>query len=173
MALDNNVTFFFVLKQNVIPCSFIIQCMKMLRDDYKFVLAFENSLCSDYVTDKLYTALENGVVPVVYGEADYRVYAPAHSYINARDFGSPRELAEYLWLLHQNDHLYQKYYSWNQDYIVDRFPTDGWCDLCSMLHKTHEAQAYSDIQRWWVDEVTCLSTYQFNVTTTNVDNNTL
>jgi hypothetical protein len=80
------------------------QCMKVLREDYKFVLAFENSLCTDYVSEKLYTALENGVVPVVYGEADYRAYAPSYSYVNARDFGSPKELAEYLWLLHQNDH---------------------------------------------------------------------
>jgi alpha-1,3-fucosyltransferase len=49
----------------------------MLREDYKFGLAFENSLCTDYVSDKLYTALENGVLPVVYGEADYRAYAPS------------------------------------------------------------------------------------------------
>ncbi|XP_045032281.1 4-galactosyl-N-acetylglucosaminide 3-alpha-L-fucosyltransferase 9 [Daphnia magna] len=143
------------------------QCMKMLREDYKFVLAFENSLCTDYVSDKLYTALENGVVPVVYGEADYRAYAPSNSYVNARDFGSPRELAEYLWLLHQNDHLYQNYFAWNQDYIVDRFPTDGWCNLCQMLHKPMESQAYSDVQRWWAEEVTCMSNYQFSLNVSN------
>lgn len=142
---------------------FSLQCMKMLREDYKFVLAFENSLCTDYVTDKLYSALQNGVVPVVYGEADYRAYAPSNSYINARDFGSPLELANYLWLLHQNDHLYQNYFTWNQDYMVDRFPTDGWCNLCQMLNQPAEAQAYSDIQRWWAEEVTCTSKYQFNV----------
>jgi hypothetical protein len=58
---------------------FVSQCIiKMLREDYKFGLAFENSLCTDYVSDKLYcTALENGVLPVVYGEADYRAYAPS------------------------------------------------------------------------------------------------
>ncbi|EFX71434.1 hypothetical protein DAPPUDRAFT_60056 [Daphnia pulex] len=132
-----------------------------------FVLAFENSLCTDYVSEKLYTALENGVVPVVYGEADYRAYAPSYSYVNARDFGSPKELAEYLWLLHQNDHLYQNYFSWNQDYMVDRFPTDGWCNLCQMLHRPIESQAYSDVQRWWAEEVTCTSNYHFNLTVSN------
>ena len=82
----------------------------MLREEYKFTLAFENSLCTDYVTDKLYTALESGVVPVVYGEADYRAYAPANSYINARDFESPRQLAEYrarLQSLQANVHTLQ------------------------------------------------------------------
>lgn len=136
--------------------------MKMLREEYKFVLAFENSLCTDYVTDKLYTALLYGVVPVVYGEADYRAYAPSGSYINARDFSSPKELAEYLWLLHTHDHLYQSYYAWNEDYVVDRFPNDGWCSLCEMLHKPVEAQAYSDIYKWWTEEVTCTSSYRFN-----------
>jgi hypothetical protein len=66
-------------------------------------------------------ALENGVVPVVYDEADYWANAPSYSYVNARDFGSPTELAEYLWFLHQHDHLYQNYFSWNQDYIYKKF----------------------------------------------------
>lgn len=137
----------------------------MLREEYKFTLAFENSLCTDYVTDKLYTALESGVVPVVYGEADYHAYAPANSYINARDFESPRQLAEYLWLLHQNDHLYENYFAWSEDYRVDRFPTDGWCALCEMLHKPHEAQAYSDIQKWWAEEVNCHHHYHYQNST--------
>ncbi len=137
--------------------------MKLLREDYKFVLAFENSLCTDYVTDKLYTALQSGVVPVVYGEADYRAYAPANSYVNARDFSGPKQLADYLWLLHTNDHLYQNYLSWNEDYVVDRFPHDGWCNLCEMLHKPMvETQSYSDVYKWWTEEVTCTSQYHFS-----------
>jgi len=136
--------------------------MKMLRDDYKFVLAFENSLCTDYVTDKLYTALQNGVVPVVYGEADYKAYAPANSFINARDFTGPKELANYLWLLHTNDHLYENYLAWSEDYVVDRFPYDGWCNLCEMLHKPSEAQTYSDIYHWWTEEANCTPKYQFS-----------
>ena len=102
-------------------CGSTDQCLKMLRADYKFVLAFENSLCGDYVTDKLYTALENGVVPVVYGGADYLAYAPAGSFVDARDFATPRHLADYLHLLNRNDNLYAKYLSWNEDYQVTSY----------------------------------------------------
>lgn len=141
-------------------CGSTDQCLKMLRADYKFVLAFENSLCGDYVTDKLYTALENGVVPVVYGGADYLAYAPAGSFVDARDFATPRHLADYLHLLNRNDNLYAKYLSWNEDYQVDRFPSDGWCQLCQLLHASPvEHQTYSDINKWWQDEVQCSSAY--------------
>lgn len=46
-------------------------CDEILRRDYFFYLAFENSLAVDYVTEKVIRAMQNDVVPIVYGEADY------------------------------------------------------------------------------------------------------
>ncbi|CAH2980158.1 unnamed protein product [Chilo suppressalis] len=46
-------------------------CHKMLDKTYYFYLSFENSFSEDYVTEKLLHALQNNVVPVVYGGANY------------------------------------------------------------------------------------------------------
>ena len=41
------------------------QCFEMLNTDYKFYLAFENSNCGDYITEKFWlTALQHSVSAV-------------------------------------------------------------------------------------------------------------
>ena len=42
-----------------------------LIQEYKFYLAFENSICRDYVTEKFFQRMKQGIVPVVFGGADY------------------------------------------------------------------------------------------------------
>ncbi len=50
-------------------------CKDVLSKEYKFYLAFENSLCKDYVTEKLFTILKKyPIIPVVYGGANYKNY---------------------------------------------------------------------------------------------------
>lgn len=34
---------------------------------YKFVIAYENSICNDYITEKLWRPLILGVVPIYFG----------------------------------------------------------------------------------------------------------
>lgn len=46
-------------------------CEKMLRDNYYFYLAFENSESEDYITEKVLHGYDNYVVPIVYGGANY------------------------------------------------------------------------------------------------------
>ena len=78
----------------------------MLERDYKFYLAFENSLCRDYVTEKFYNPLLYWTVPVAYGGADYEaIGAPPNSYIDVRKFESARHLADYLTFLNKNNSL--------------------------------------------------------------------
>lgn len=45
-----------------------VKGIKELMKAYTFYLAFENSNCKDYVTEKLVNAVEAGVVPVVDGK---------------------------------------------------------------------------------------------------------
>jgi alpha-1,3-fucosyltransferase len=137
------------------------QCDRLL-DDYKFYIAAENSICPDYLTEKFYRALAMGVVPVVYGGADYSAYAPPNSYIQAADFESPQALAEYLLLLERNPRLYAKYLDWNKDWEIDqRKRLNGWCRLCEKLNAptgpSNPVKVYPNMAQWYYDKVPCLS----------------
>ncbi|XP_014671283.1 PREDICTED: alpha-(1,3)-fucosyltransferase C-like [Priapulus caudatus] len=71
-------------------------CDRLLDNSYMFTLAFENSLCRDYVTEKLFLSLKRNSVLVVMGNANYSCIAPPNSYIDVADFASPKDLADYL-----------------------------------------------------------------------------
>lgn len=53
------------------PRDLIDDCLDLLEQKYYFYFAFENSLCEDYVTEKLLYPLLHMTVPVVYGGANY------------------------------------------------------------------------------------------------------
>ena len=88
------------------------ECNKMLENDYKFYLSFENSFCSGYITEKFYKIMSLNIVPVVMGGADYKARAPPKSYIDVLDFESPKHLAEFLSQLAHNDEEYLSYFWW-------------------------------------------------------------
>lgn len=84
----------------------------VLLRDYPFALAFENSNCYDSVTEKLYDVLLAGAVPVYLGAPNVEEWAPAGSYIDARLFSGPDELARYLTALASNPERYAEYHAW-------------------------------------------------------------
>lgn len=126
------------------------ECDKKLDNEYKFYFAFENSLCNDYVTEKLFSKLSRYVVPVVYGGANYSRFAPPYSYINANDFKTPKSLANYLIYLDNNPKEYMKYFWWKKYYkVVD---SKKFCDLCARLNnpsQREKVQFYDNIEEWW------------------------
>ncbi|XP_046448041.1 alpha-(1,3)-fucosyltransferase C-like isoform X1 [Daphnia pulex] len=130
------------------------ECDEALERDYLFYLSFENSFCPDYVTEKFYRAVEMGTVPVVFGGANYSLFAPPHSFINARDFQTPKLLAEYLVKLSENLDLYSKYFDWRGEFNLKR--GSGWCKLCEMLNDSvAERKSYPVIEEWFFDRKPC------------------
>jgi alpha-1,3-fucosyltransferase 10 len=82
---------------------------------YKFTLALENSIAPDYVTEKLFQPLIAGSVPVYRGASNVAAFAPGpKSYIDATDFASPKDLADYLNALDRDDAAYAAYFAWRQ-----------------------------------------------------------
>lgn len=128
------------------------QCYDMLETKYKFYFSFENSVCTDYVTEKFFKIMKHDIVPVVYGGADYRQHAPLHSFIDAKKY-TPKELAAYLKLLDSNESLYSEYFWWKDYYQVEASVEDmsrrGFCDLCQKLHQDLSCQSYSDMSSFW------------------------
>ena len=80
---------------------------------------------------------------------EYDLVAPEKSFIHVDDFESPKDLAEYLKKLNQNDELYNEYFRWKGtgEFINTKF----WCRLCAMVHEAPSAGShwYPDVWDWW------------------------
>ncbi len=51
-------------------CGLDDECLRgAVLAEYKFLLAFEPTMCKDHVTEDFYQALKKGVVPVVLGSS--------------------------------------------------------------------------------------------------------
>ncbi|XP_076174536.1 glycoprotein 3-alpha-L-fucosyltransferase A [Ptiloglossa arizonensis] len=131
-------------------------CFDMLDEDYKFYLAFENSNCKDYITEKFFVnGLGHNVLPIVMGAhpTDYARSAPYRSYIHVDEFESPKQLAEYLHRLDRDDELYNSYFRWKGtgEFINTYF----WCRVCAMLHDDRRPKYYKDVNEWWRGDGIC------------------
>ncbi|XP_015123396.1 alpha-(1,3)-fucosyltransferase C-like [Diachasma alloeum] len=123
---------------------------KLVEPNYFFYLSFENSLCQDYVTEKLSNALKYYVIPVVYGGANYNSSAPSNSYINTLDFHSPKQLAQFLIRLTKNLAEYAKYFKWKKFYEIIPSNQVTICHLCKYLHETMENKVYDSMSDWYL-----------------------
>ncbi|XP_052101791.1 glycoprotein 3-alpha-L-fucosyltransferase A-like [Mytilus californianus] len=126
------------------------KCLAMIKQNYKFYLAFENSKCLGYYTEKFsQNALRNNAIPIVLGvsRAEIKAAAPPGSYIHVEDFDSPKQLADYLHRIDKDDNLFNQYFRWKRYGKMTN--TKTWCRLCSMLHeKSLPSVTQKDIDTW-------------------------
>ncbi|XP_055691713.1 alpha-(1,3)-fucosyltransferase C-like [Lutzomyia longipalpis] len=134
------------------------KCYRLVEQNYFFYFSFENSLCRDYITEKVFNIMSYDVVPVVYGGANYSQHLPPHSYIDANDFATATDLAKYLKSLTRNPKEYVKYFWWKKYYktVVSRRLYNN---LCNKLHDLSSANeegkptrrsSHTDIKSWWM-----------------------
>ncbi|XDA76558.1 hypothetical protein R6Z07F_006702 [Ovis aries] len=120
---------------------------------YKFYLAFENSLHPDYITEKLWkNALQAWAVPVVLGpsRANYEQFLPPKAFIHVDDFQSPRDLAQYLLALDKDYASYLNYFRWRETLRPRSF---SWalmfCKACWKLQQEPRYQTVPSIASWF------------------------
>ncbi|VVC90063.1 unnamed protein product [Leptidea sinapis] len=106
------------LKNKDMPTRFTMDYLNNLNDDsflrfiarYKFVLAIENGVCDDYVTEKFWRAIKTGTVPIYFGSPTIRHWLPNEkSAILLEDYPSPKVMSEHIKKLVDNDSLYETY----------------------------------------------------------------
>ena len=127
-----------------------LACKRLLKK-HKFYLAFENGNCLDYITEKYWeNAIENEILPVVMGGADYSSLAIPGSYIDVTKFSSPQKLAEYLKYLDKNDTAYNEYFLWKEKY--EQIAPKIACTLCKQLHNSsliEKTRGYYKLEEFW------------------------
>lgn len=124
---------------------------------YKFVIAIENGVCDDYVTEKFWRAIHAGVVPLYFGSPSIRDWFPnKKSAILLEEFPSPKLLSAHIDKLMRNDNLYEEYlehktkriitnmnlrneikarpYQADITLIIEKFT----CFLCEKLHDVND-----------------------------------
>ncbi|XP_023221231.1 glycoprotein 3-alpha-L-fucosyltransferase A-like [Centruroides sculpturatus] len=137
-----------------IPAS---ECYRKLGRNYRFYLSFENSICKDYVTEKLFYAMKYGMIPIVFGGSDYKDILPLHSYIDTQDYPSPKVLAEYLHNLSTNEDEFASYFKWRDSFQIDVTPYKWLCNVCRKLHQNfvHDSKNTEDLESWWYKKSDC------------------
>ncbi len=118
----------------------------------KFYLSFENSVYKDYITEKLYRPLLLGTVPVTLGPSrqNYEDHVPGDSFIHVDDFPSPKELAERILYLDQNNSEYMRYFEWTNKFTVKLayFGKEHVCKTC-YLQNHRRYPAFHDLNKWY------------------------
>lgn len=143
------------------------KCEDMIDKEYKFYIAFENSICTDYVTEKYYARREYNSVPIVLSRRVAEPLFPPNSFIAADDFPQgPRQLADYLKYLMKNDTAYLEFFHWKTVGYgwVGRHPKTGlqfgFCGICEKLWQLEkegkmETKTYESADAWWGEKAAC------------------
>ncbi|ELU14470.1 hypothetical protein CAPTEDRAFT_133973 [Capitella teleta] len=136
----------------------------VINPNYKFYLSFENSLCQDYVTEKLWRLLMKPIsaIPIVLGSVDYKKMLPEGTYLDIKDYSSPKMLADHLKLLDHDDTAFNTFiarknavyclYPGNKTFQESRYH----CQLCQYLHDHRDdVSAVRDVVNFWSTKSRC------------------
>ncbi|KAL3075082.1 hypothetical protein niasHT_034057 [Heterodera trifolii] len=122
------------------------KCYQSEQESHFFYAAFENSVCTDYVTEKFWMALRNLIVPIVLSrKVMEKAGIPNGTFIAADDFDNVQALADHLKALQMDKDKYMGYFNWTKTYQKYR-SGDGiqppLCQLCEIAHQQRQKDKF-------------------------------
>lgn len=126
------------------------ECGQRYFKPYKFYLAFENTFCRDYLSEKYWYALNRHQIPVIAATEVTLEMAPPKSYLNVYDFPTIKDLADRMIEISNNETLFNSFFEWENYY--NHGGEHPFCQLCQRLHEKQPAQSYFDIEGWISDD---------------------
>ncbi|KZC13922.1 PREDICTED: alpha-(1,3)-fucosyltransferase 7-like [Dufourea novaeangliae] len=134
---------------------------------YKFYLAFENSNCKEYITEKVFwNGYHKLAIPIIMGapKKDCEQLLPPHSFLHVSDFANPTTLVNYILYLNRHDDKYLEYHEWRKYYkVINEHGYFGsssrhYCRVCEALHyNSPTVKVYEDIESFWDKHRDCTS----------------
>ena len=99
-----------------------------LAKKYRMVVTFENTIENDYISEKISECYNAGVIPVYWGPPEIYLWAPGnHTFIDPQRFKGPKELAEYLRRVDEDDDLF-RHHTTNFDFERTHKMWDKYCN---------------------------------------------
>jgi glycosyltransferase involved in cell wall biosynthesis len=93
-----------------------------LYQNYKFVIAFENAIDTDYVTEKFFDPLLAGTVPIYLGAPNIEDFVPGENcFVDVRQFENPKRLAEFIKACYEDQSLYDSFFDWKKKSLLPSF----------------------------------------------------
>ncbi|KAL4232022.1 Fucosyltransferase [Mactra antiquata] len=123
-------------------------CFSILNGEYAYYLAFENSLCHQYYTEKLYENFKYDTLFVTRGGLPHEAtsFFPKGTVIDHDAFLSPQDLGKELKEIMENKEEYARRLAIKSQYYSINFRESyqrALCDLCYRLN--HQDQFYKTI----------------------------
>jgi hypothetical protein len=121
---------------------------------YKFTIAFENKELDGWTTEKMYDPMAAHTVPIFWGDRRAVEYFNPEAFINAYDFKSLSELADYVCEVDADEKLYRKYLE--APPFRDNTPPDVFSEdkLLDFLKKVFASAIKPVAQRRWFFHLT-------------------
>lgn len=122
------------------------ELLRKVMEPYRFYLSFENSCCSEYITEKFWRSLDLGMIPVVVGAPleDYLKVAPPNSFLHIDQFNSLKEMADYMIEISQNESKLRRHLAWRtkgevhteeiQEHIINPLRNTTLCSIVKRLN---------------------------------------